>query len=152
MVGGASAVRGPPSLSRAIMARVRRIDSERGMAALRRALARAAGDPVSHEYQAIPEHDEMTAVRWTLGLLEERHPGRSVEVRVPPAGAVQVLDGPTHRRGTPPNVIETTPTIWLRLAAGQLTWDDAVHQGLVAASGVRADLSAVLPVVEIEES
>ena len=39
-----------------------------------------------------------------------QHPGRSVEVRVPPYAAVQcgIGDpGPTHTRGTPPNVVET---------------------------------------------
>src|SRR3954463_4113044 len=33
-------------------------------------------------------------------------PGRSVEVRVPPYGAIQCVEGPTHTRGTPPNVVE----------------------------------------------
>ena len=37
----------------------------------------------------------LTAVRFTLEELGALHPGRSVEVRVPPAGAVQILPGTT---------------------------------------------------------
>lgn len=118
-----------------------RIDPDRGTAALAAALG---PDPAPQ--------DRLIAVRWTLGLMAEAHPGRSVEVRVPPAGAVQVITGgPTHRRGTPPNVVEMAPEVWLALAAGRLAWPAAVAQGLVSASGTRADLSDCLPVVEIEE-
>ena len=85
------------------------------------------------------------AVRYTLGLLAERTPGRSVEVRVPPLGAVQCVPGPRHTRGTPPNVVETDPATWLDLATGRLTWAAAVADGRVYASGLRADLSAYLP-------
>ena len=46
------------------------------------------------------------AVRYLLQLLVERVPGNTVEVRVPPFGAVQVVEGPRHTRGTQPNVIE----------------------------------------------
>jgi hypothetical protein len=87
------------------------------------------------------------AVRYTLGLLVERAPGKSVEVRVPPLAAVQCLPGPRHTRGTPPNVVETDPVTWLNLATGRLTWPAAVAGGRVYASGKRADLSAYLPVV-----
>ena len=68
----------------------------------------------------------LTAVRFTLEELGALHPGRSVEVRVPPAGAVQILPGTTHRRGTPPAVVETDARTWLSLACGLLTWDEAV--------------------------
>ena len=68
----------------------------------------------------------LTAVRFTLEELGALHPGRSVEVRVPPAGAVQILPGTTHRRGTPPAVVETDARTWLSLACGVLTWDEAV--------------------------
>src|SRR5699024_6629953 len=86
-----------------------------------------------------------TAVRYTLEELGERVPGTSVEVRVPPAGVVQVIEGPRHTRGTPPNVVETDQQTWLRLVTGQLTWAEAVASGAVSASGQRADLDAVLP-------
>jgi hypothetical protein len=89
------------------------------------------------------------AVRLSLRVLPQVAPGRSVEVRVPPFAAVQCIAGPRHTRGTPPNVIETDPRTWLELATGQLTWTDAVEAGRVTASGSRADLSALLPVVRI---
>jgi len=86
-----------------------------------------------------------TAVRFTLEELADVAPGNSVEVRVPPDGAVQAVQGPRHTRGTPPNVVETDPHTWLGLATGTLTWDDAVEAGLVHASGERADLADLLP-------
>ncbi|MFE5341630.1 sterol carrier family protein [Isoptericola sp. NPDC056578] len=86
-----------------------------------------------------------TAVRFTLEELADVAPGNSVEVRVPPAGAVQAVAGPRHTRGTPPNVVETDVETWLGLATGRLTWDDAVGSGRVSASGERADLSGLLP-------
>ena len=90
------------------------------------------------------------AVRTLTGILAGQHPGRSVEVRVPPYAAVQcgVGDpGPTHTRGTPPNVVETDPVTFVRLATGRVSWSDAVAAGRVSASGLRADLSAALPVL-----
>jgi hypothetical protein len=89
------------------------------------------------------------AVRLSLRVLPQVAPGRSVEVRVPPFAAVQCIQGPRHTRGTPPNVIETDPRTWLELAIGQLSWADAVAAARVTASGARADLSALLPVVRI---
>ncbi|MGA8116555.1 MAG: sterol carrier family protein [Actinocatenispora sp.] len=86
------------------------------------------------------------ATRILLGRLAERAPGRSVEVRVPPYGAVQCVPGPRHTRGTPPNVVETDALTWLRLATGRLSWADAVDTGAVRASGSRADLTGYLPV------
>lgn len=89
------------------------------------------------------------AVRLSLRVLPQVAPGRSVEVRVPPFAAVQCIAGPRHTRGTPPNVIETDPRTWLELATGQLSWADAMAAARVNASGSRADLSALLPVVRI---
>ncbi|MBW8732281.1 MAG: hypothetical protein JF622_15250, partial [Terrabacter sp.] len=40
-----------------------------------------------------------TAVRYTLEELATIAPGRTVEVRVPPHGAVQCIEGPVHTRG-----------------------------------------------------
>ena len=88
------------------------------------------------------------AVRHLLGVLAKRAPGRSVEVRVPPYGAVQCGDGPRHTRGTPPNVVETDPTTWVALATGRTSWPDAVAAGKVSASGARADLTQWLPLCE----
>ena len=86
-----------------------------------------------------------TSTRW----LAQQVPGRSVELRVPPHVAVQLVPGPRHTRGTPPNVVETDAATWLRLATGELSWADAVAEGRVSASGNRADLSAHLPLAPL---
>ncbi|HCS60736.1 MAG TPA: hypothetical protein DIW46_04955 [Microbacterium sp.] len=86
-----------------------------------------------------------TAVRYLLQLLDEKAPGNSVEVRVPPFGAVQVVQGPRHTRGTPPNVIEMDAATWISVATGAETWAEVVAEGRVSASGTRADLAALLP-------
>ncbi len=85
------------------------------------------------------------AVRYLLEELAEAAPGNSVEVRVPPLGATQCIEGPRHTRGTPANVVEINPKVWLDLALGNLTWDKAVQDHLVSSSGVRASLAEVLP-------
>jgi len=89
-----------------------------------------------------------TAVRWGLEEIAERAPGQSVEVRVPPYGAVQCIEGSVHRRGTPPAVIELSSDVFLRLATGETPWAEAVQRGLVTASGEKADLEGLLPLVD----
>jgi hypothetical protein len=99
--------------------------------------------------QAFP-HDKAAlglATRTLAGILATIAPGRSVEIRVPPYSAVQCIAGPRHTRGTPPNVVETDPLTWLRLATGRVTWDQALAAGAVTASGERADLSSELPLL-----
>ncbi|AWB90180.1 sterol carrier family protein [Salinibacterium hongtaonis] len=86
-----------------------------------------------------------TATRYLLQVLTDAAPGPTVEVRVPPFGAVQCVEGPTHTRGTPPNVIEMAPATWIALATGGVSWADALADARVSASGTRADLSALLP-------
>ena len=81
---------------------------------------------------------QRAAVRESLAALAELAPGRTVEVRVPPFGAVQCVAGPRHTRGTPPNVVETDARTWLALALGRLDWATAVANGAVVASGARA--------------
>jgi len=114
-----------------------RIDPVVGSAAVAE-WARASGTHVARPVLA-------TAVRFTLQRLEARAPGGSVEVRVPPFGAVQCIEGTSHRRGTPPAVIETDADTWLALATGAIRWADAVASGRVLASGERADLAELLP-------
>lgn len=92
-----------------------------------------------------------TAVRFTLEELADVAPGNAVEVRVPPAGAVQAVAGPRHTRGTPPNVVELDVETWLGLATGRLRWADAVADGRVRASGERSDLSELLPLQAARE-
>lgn len=86
-----------------------------------------------------------TAVRDLLRALSTAAPGRSVEVRVPPYGAVQCVAGPRHTRGTPPNVVETDPLTWVAVATGRESWHTAVADGRISASGNRTDLSPYLP-------
>ncbi|REH55105.1 hypothetical protein BCF44_101121 [Kutzneria buriramensis] len=87
------------------------------------------------------------AVKLSLRTLAQDAPGKSVEVRVPPYAAVQCVQGVRHTRGTPPNVIEMDARTWLELATGRLSWADAVAGDRVAASGSRADLSGLLPLL-----
>ncbi|MEI2713960.1 MAG: sterol carrier family protein [Nocardioides sp.] len=87
-------------------------------------------------------------VKHFLAVLSERAPGNSVEVRVPPHAAAQVIPGVRHTRGTPPAVIETDADTWIALATGNLTWAEAVGSGRVRASGERTDLTAYLPLHE----
>ena len=114
----------------------RRIDPAEGHSAL----LTWYRDPQSATRQTL-----FTAVRYTLEEIAELHPGRAVELRVPPAGATQILPGTTHRRGTPPAVIEMSPETWLKLACGMLDWSDALSRGNLQASGQRTDLSRYLP-------
>ena len=117
----------------------RKISTDDGRAALS-AVAAAAEASV-----APARTDNATAVRYLLQLLAEKAPGNSVEVRVPPFGAVQVVEGPRHTRGTPPNVVETDPATWIALATGVEQWTDAATAGRISASGTRADISDLLP-------
>jgi len=89
--------------------------------------------------------DRKLLVKHFLAVLAERAPGSSVEVRVPPYAAAQVIAGVRHTRGTPPAVVETDADTWLALAMGELAFADALGQGLVTASGERTDLAPYLP-------
>jgi hypothetical protein len=42
-------------------------------------------------------------------------------------------------------VIEMNAQTWLALASGERSWADAMSAGLISASGVRADLTELLP-------
>jgi hypothetical protein len=116
------------------MATRRRVSPTEGRAAL---AAWASGDRASDV--------TATAVRFALEELATRAPGGSVEVRIPPYGAAQCIEGAHHTRGTPPNVVETDPDTWLRLVLGDLDWEDATASGRALASGGRADLAPWLP-------
>jgi len=89
--------------------------------------------------------DDRLLVKHFLAVLSSRAPGGAVEVRVPPYAAAQVVGGTTHKRGTPPAVVELDVDTWLDLALGAVAWGDAVAAGRVAASGERSDLSEHLP-------
>ena len=130
-----------------------KISAELGRAAVRQAIEQLATDGPDASGSAAPkspiaaDRDTLaTAVRYLLQLLADAVPGNTVEVRVPPFGAIQCIEGPTHTRGTPPNVIETDAATWVRLATGELSWPEARARGSVSASGQRADLSGYLPI------
>jgi hypothetical protein len=89
--------------------------------------------------------DLAMAVRYLLQALAEASPGRSVEVRVPPFGAVQAVEGLRHTRGTPPNVVELDAETFVAIATGSLAWGEAASAGRVHASGARSDLSSLFP-------
>ena len=133
------------------MARAR-IDDGLGRAAVStvQAIAAQHGDGAGAALGTSVDRSTLAiAVRYTLQLLAEQAPGGTVEVRVPPHGAVQCIEGPKHTRGTPPNVVETDAATWLALAVGDLSWADARASGRVHASGQRADLDGQLPVLRI---
>lgn len=106
-------------------------------------LADALGRPAfAHDRQAVA-----AVVRLLADALAAQAPGGAVELRVPPYAVVQAVEGPRHTRGTPPNVVETDPLTWIRLATGRAGWAAAVEESLVSASGERSDLSGLLPVL-----
>jgi hypothetical protein len=114
---------------------------------LRTTLALVAADPSA----ALPRDRQAAAARTVCALLALRHPGGTVELRVPPFAAVQLGIGERgrHTRGTPPNVVQMDATTLLGLAAGTLAWTEAVATHAVRASGIHSDLSALWPLREL---
>ncbi|MFI9580948.1 sterol carrier family protein [Streptomyces sp. NPDC052236] len=102
----------------------------------------AAGLSIPYDRQALA-----ACTRLLADALAVKAPGASTEVRVPPFAVVQCVEGPRHTRGTPPNVVETDPLTWIRLATGRTQWSEAVEAAKVSASGERADLSGLLPIL-----
>jgi hypothetical protein len=43
--------------------------------------------------------------------------------------------------------VETDPLTWIRLATGRVAWADALADAKVSASGERADLGGLLPIL-----
>ncbi|MEU0303403.1 sterol carrier family protein [Streptomyces sp. NPDC006175] len=105
-------------------------------------LHRATGVEIPYDRQALA-----ACTRLLADALADKAPGGSVEVRVPPFAVVQCIGGPKHTRGTPPNVVETDPLTWIRLATGRTRWADALEEAQVSASGERADLAPLLPLM-----
>ncbi|MFH8253358.1 maleylpyruvate isomerase family mycothiol-dependent enzyme [Streptomyces roseolus] len=105
-------------------------------------LAAATGVEVPYDRQALA-----ACTRLLADTLAEKAPGGSVEVRIPPYAVVQCMEGPRHTRGTPPNVVETDPLTWIRLATGRTGWAAERDAARIAASGERADLTGLLPLM-----
>lgn len=92
-----------------------------------------------------------TLVKYLLELLHKKVPGNSVEVRIPPFAAIQIIEGTTHRRGTPPAVVEINPEIFIKISLGEISWQDALTKGLIQASGQRTDLTEHFPLIDSKE-
>ena len=87
--------------------------------------------------------DPQTAatVKEILDLIKNISPGKSVELRVPPYGAIQCVAGGNHRRGTPPNTVEMSGQTLIRLVKEPSLWITLCESGEVRASGLLSDLS-----------
>lgn len=105
-------------------------------------LSAATGVGIPYDRQALA-----ACTRLLADTLAARAPGGAVEVRVPPYAVVQCVEGPRHTRGTPPNVVETDPLTWIRLATGRAGWAAELDAARVSASGERADLAGLLPLM-----
>jgi hypothetical protein len=118
-----------------------------------RAAVSAVVDWLRDDSLPVPARTDLAeAVRLTARTLAAIAPGSSVEVRVPPFVAVQCISGPEHRRGNPPNVVETDPRTWLLLATGLATVADATARGALQLSGSRAgEVADWLPLVALAD-
>ncbi|MER6094769.1 sterol carrier family protein [Streptomyces sp. NPDC001728] len=102
----------------------------------------ATGADIPFDRQALA-----ACTRLLADALAAKAPGGAVEVRIPPYAVVQCVEGPRHTRGTPPNVVETDPLTWIRLATGRTEWAAELDAAHVSASGERADLEDLLPLM-----
>jgi len=82
-------------------------------------------------------------IKEILNLIKKTSPGKSVELRIPPYGAIQCVVGINHKRGTPPNTVEMSAQVLIQLRQNPERWDEFVTSGQITASGVASDLSTV---------
>ncbi len=124
---------------------------ERADPATSRQAVLAVADWLRDESRPAPGREGLAAaVRLTARTLAAVAPGRSVEVRIPPFAAVQCISGPSHTRGTPPNVAETDPRTWLLLVTGMLSVAEAKSTGALSLSGSRAgEIAHWMPLFDI---
>jgi hypothetical protein len=85
--------------------------------------------------------DIKSQVKHILKLVQALSPGRSVELRIPPYSAIQCFGGSTHRRGTPPNVVEMKAEILISLLESPDQWRQFCELGAISASGANSNLS-----------
>ena len=90
------------------------------------------------------------AVKEILDLIKNISPGKSVELRVPPYGAIQCVAGSNHRRGTPPNTVEMSGQTLIRLINEPSLWSALCESGEVMASGLLSDLSDIFTQVGVK--
>lgn len=102
-------------------------------------------ESIASQVDLVDKDNTRLAVKAILRELTEIAPGRSVELRVPPFAAIQIVEGHTHRRGTPAAVVELNAVTLCQLAIGLHTWAELVSEGVILASGERSDLSLLFP-------
>ena len=85
--------------------------------------------------------DLKNQVKKILKVVEELAPGRSVELRIPPYAAIQCVSGSTHRRGTPPNVVEMSEQTLITISKTPDLWDMLCSKGAISASGTNSNLA-----------
>jgi hypothetical protein len=99
----------------------------------------------------VTKDPQITAtVKEILDLIKSISPGKSVELRVPPYGAIQCVAGSNHRRGTPPNTVEMSGQTLVRLINEPVLWSSLCESGEVRASGLLSDLSNVFAHAAVE--
>ena len=87
--------------------------------------------------------DLKSQVKKILKVVEALAPGKSVELRIPPYAAIQCVTGSTHRRGTPPNVVEMSGQSLIKLSQNADLWDQLCSEGQISASGTNSNLSGL---------
>ena len=97
------------------------------------------------------DEQTMAQVKEILVKISKVAPGKSVELRIPPYAAIQCVEGTSHRRGTPPNVVEMEAKTLIGLTEGSLNWAEGIKSGAIHASGVMSDLSKVFELVRISK-
>ena len=80
-------------------------------------------------------------VKNILEAVKKFSPGKSVELRIPPYKAIQCVAGITHRRGTPPNVVEMSAETLIKLLENPSQWQKFCDLGLISASGANSNLA-----------
>ena len=82
-------------------------------------------------------------VKEILNIIKELSPGGLVELRIPPYAAIQCVAGGNHKRGTPPNTVEMSGQVLIKLINDPSSWHHLCAQGDIAASGINSDLSEI---------
>ena len=82
-------------------------------------------------------------IKEILNIIKELSPGGLVELRIPPYAAIQCVAGGNHKRGTPPNTVEMSGQVLVKLINDPSSWHHLCAQGDIAASGINSDLSEI---------
>ncbi|MEY4990691.1 MAG: hypothetical protein RIS08_917 [Actinomycetota bacterium] len=101
--------------------------------------------PSAEGLAAIENRDLPTATRFLLQEIEKRFPGGTVELRVPPYGAIQCIAGLDHRRGTPPNVVELEPELFIDLCLGKAKWQEGSSVGASVSGAMANEVASIFP-------